>query len=255
MVPDAEPHRVPRPATLAAPAEPFRHRGSCVNTVVMSVYRSPTFPMAAVILGLHAVRPGIASPRLEVTGWSSSARHQIPSGGDSPSRFLRADARLRAGRRRSSIPQERGAAGGPETFRFVDCEWPKWGRAATRSSIVNFHYAIDPRHSPAPGARPSSTIDPGLLQFWMSTGPRGGRPTTAMTTGETVHRPAARFSDCGLRWQRIRRPCASSCGPFTSTRWRRPLPPSSTWSTTDLAESQRERQDRPAQTLMPLSER
>ncbi|MFB3817967.1 MAG: hypothetical protein ACE147_09920 [Candidatus Methylomirabilales bacterium] len=44
-------------------------------------------------------------------------------------------------------------------------------------------------------------IDPGLTQFWISTGQmRVSRHDLYFTIGETVGQPGARFPDCGLTW-------------------------------------------------------
>jgi hypothetical protein len=59
-------------------------------------------------------------------------------------------------------------------------------------------------------------IDPGLLQFWMSSGQLKVPPHDSyLTTGETVGTPAARFSDCGLRWTHIRPPVCLDLWPVT----------------------------------------
>src|SRR5256886_11225855 len=73
--------------------------------------------------------------------------------------------------------------------------------------VLNFHYAIDPRLLACARRTALVDIDPGLLQFWMSSGQLKVPPHDSyLTTGETVGTPAARFSDCGLRWTYIRPP-------------------------------------------------
>jgi hypothetical protein len=48
-------------------------------------------------------------------------------------------------------------------------------------------------------------IDPGLLQYWISTGLLSVHPHDLyFTTGETVGKPGAAFTDCGLAWIPIR---------------------------------------------------
>src|SRR5215510_9166647 len=73
--------------------------------------------------------------------------------------------------------------------------------------LLNFHYAIDPDLLAGFRRTALVDIDPGLLQFWMSSGqipvPRHDR---YLSIGETVGTPEARFPDCGLAWQRIRSP-------------------------------------------------
>src|SRR3989454_4750162 len=122
---------------------------------------------------------------------------------------------------------ERGAAGGPETFRFVDCEWPEVEGVLRRADLLlNFHYAIDPRLLARARRTALVDIDPGLLQVWMSTGQLAVPAHDCyLTTGETVGTPSARFSDCGLRWMYVGRPVCledwpavfdSRCAAFTT---------------------------------------
>ncbi|HEY2554940.1 MAG TPA: hypothetical protein VGI15_06805 [Candidatus Cybelea sp.] len=50
-------------------------------------------------------------------------------------------------------------------------------------------------------------IDPGLLQYWMTSGLLTvARHDLYLTTGETVGKPHAKFPDCGLPWIQIRPP-------------------------------------------------
>src|SRR5205814_2359584 len=80
----------------------------------------------------------------------------------------------------------------------------------------NFHYAIDPRLLACAGRTALVDIDPGLLQFWMSTGQLNVPAHDCyLTTGETVGTPAARFSDCGLQWTHIRPPVCLDLRPVT----------------------------------------
>jgi hypothetical protein len=59
-------------------------------------------------------------------------------------------------------------------------------------------------------------IDPGLLQFWMSTGQLRIAPHDRyFTTGETVGTAGALFPDCGLRWIHIRPPVCIEEWPYT----------------------------------------
>ncbi len=82
--------------------------------------------------------------------------------------------------------------------------------------LLNFHYAIDPRLLACARRTALVDIDPGLLQFWMSTGELDVPPHDCyLTTGETVGTPAALFSDCGLRWTHIRPPVCLDLWPFS----------------------------------------
>ncbi len=122
-----------------------------------------------------------------------------------------------------------------DAFRFVGCEWPDVERVLRRADLLlNFHYAIDPRLLASARRTALVDIDPGLLQFWMST-----RQLTVpahdcyLTTGETVGTPTARFSDCGLRWHRIRPPVCLDLWPFTYDPHAEAFTTVSSWSTTD----------------------
>jgi hypothetical protein len=71
--------------------------------------------------------------------------------------------------------------------------------------LLNFHYSIDPRLLTYFRRTALVDIDPGLLQFWMSTGQlHVPAHDFYFTIGETVGTATARFSDCGLPWHRIR---------------------------------------------------
>ena len=120
-------------------------------------------------------------------------------------------------------------------FRFVGCEWPDVERVLKRADLLlNFHYAIDPRL--LGGARRTALvdIDPGLLQFWISTGQLNVPAHDCyLTTGETVGTPSARFSDCGLPWHRIRPPVCLDLWPFTYDPHAEAFTTVSSWLTTD----------------------
>jgi hypothetical protein len=130
---------------------------------------------------------------------------------------------------------ERGKSGAPETFRFIGCEWRQVEGVLRKADLLlNFHYAIDPFL--LAGARRTALvdIDPGLLQFWISTGQLSVPAHDCyLTTGETVGTPAARFSDCGLHWQRIRPPVCLELWPFTYDARAEAFTTVSSWSTTD----------------------
>ncbi len=57
-------------------------------------------------------------------------------------------------------------------------------------------------------------IDPGLLQYWISTGLLSVHPHDLyFTTGETVGKPSANLSDCDLPWIQIRPPVSLDMWP------------------------------------------
>jgi hypothetical protein len=69
-------------------------------------------------------------------------------------------------------------------------------------------------------------IDPGLLQYWISSGEMlVQRHDLYFTTGETVGKPRAHFPDCGLRWIPIRPPVSLDLWPRT------PAPPEAPFTT------------------------
>ncbi len=73
--------------------------------------------------------------------------------------------------------------------------------------LLNFHYAMAPELLERFRRTALVDIDPGLLQWWLSTGQiRVARHDLHLTIGETVGRPDALFPDCGLAWTRIRPP-------------------------------------------------
>jgi len=120
-------------------------------------------------------------------------------------------------------------------FRFVGCEWPDVERVLKRADLLlNFHYAIDPRLPACARRTPLVDIDPGLPQFWINTGQLDVPARDCyLTPGETVGTPSARFSDCGLPWQRIRPPVCLELWPSTYDPHAEAFTTVSSWSTTD----------------------
>jgi hypothetical protein len=83
--------------------------------------------------------------------------------------------------------------------------------------LLNFYQAIQPRMLAQFRRTALVDIDPGLLQFWISHGQLSVAPHDLyFTTGETVGRPGAKFSDCGLPWIPIRPPVALDLWPYVS---------------------------------------
>ncbi|MBV9646356.1 MAG: glycosyltransferase family 1 protein [Candidatus Eremiobacteraeota bacterium] len=80
--------------------------------------------------------------------------------------------------------------------------------------LLNFHQRIAPWVLELFRRTALVDIDPGLLQYWMSSGDLDVEPHDLyLTTGETVGTPQARFSDCGLTWIRIRPPVSLELWP------------------------------------------
>jgi len=73
--------------------------------------------------------------------------------------------------------------------------------------LLNFHYSMVPELLARFRRTALVDIDPGLFQWWMSTGQLRVAPHDLhLTIGETVGTPGALFPDCGLAWTRIRPP-------------------------------------------------
>jgi hypothetical protein len=130
---------------------------------------------------------------------------------------------------------ERGSQGSPPSFRYVGCGWPDVERVLGQADVLlNFHYAMDPRLLGCARRTALIDIDPGLLQFWMSTGQLAVPPHDCyLTTGETVGTPSARFSDCGLHWHRIRPPVCLDLWPYSFDPRAEAFSTVSSWSTAD----------------------
>src|SRR5437899_3345783 len=116
--------------------------------------------------------------------------------------------------------------------RFIGCTRGEAEAVLRRADVVlNFHYAIDPRLLACARRTALVDIDPGLLQFWMSTGQLDVPPHDCyLTTGETVGSPAARFPDCGLPWIHIRPPVCLDQWPVTYDRRSEVFTTVSSWS-------------------------
>ena len=93
--------------------------------------------------------------------------------------------------------------------------------------LLNFHQRIHPELLARAKRTALVDIDPGLLQYWISSGLLDiPEHDLYFTIGETVGTPAARFPDCGIDWVHIRppvfleewplRPPADPAAPFTT---------------------------------------
>jgi hypothetical protein len=131
---------------------------------------------------------------------------------------------------------ERHDQKGDGSLRFVGCTSSHAEAVLRRADLLlNFHYAIDPRLLTAARRTALVDIDPGLLQYWMSTGQLAvPAHDSYFTTGETVGTPAARFSDCGLPWVRIRPPICLDLWPVASAPSSDAFTTVSSWLTTDF---------------------
>jgi len=81
--------------------------------------------------------------------------------------------------------------------------------------LLNFHYRVDPELLARFQRTTLVDIDPGLLQFWISTGQLTvPQHDVYFTISETVRRPFAKFPDCRISWVRIRAPVSLESWPF-----------------------------------------
>jgi hypothetical protein len=131
---------------------------------------------------------------------------------------------------------DRAAKDDADRFRFVGRSRSEAEAILRRADLLlNFHYAIDPRLLACARRTALVDIDPGLLQFWMSTGQLAVPPHDLyLTTGETVGTAAARFSDCGLRWIHIRPCICLDLWPFVFDAQADAFTTVSSWLTTDF---------------------
>src|SRR5574341_1174201 len=82
--------------------------------------------------------------------------------------------------------------------------------------LLNFQYKIDPALLSCFRRTALVDIDPGLLQFWITTGQLFvPQHDLYFTTGETVGTLSAGFPDCGLPWVHIRPPICLELWPYT----------------------------------------
>ncbi len=124
-----------------------------------------------------------------------------------------ADAESSADREKSAKRQQR-RAGALQYVGTSEAEAKEIFRNA--DLLLNFNHSIEPDLLSCFKRTALVDIDPGLLQFWMSTGQlRIPDHDVYFTTGETVGTPGALFPDCGLPWIRIRPPVCVEAWPFT----------------------------------------
>jgi hypothetical protein len=132
--------------------------------------------------------------RFEPTGRSQFDRRLVD-------RFLRRLSRL--GLDRDVILYRSGESGSLEFVAGDAIQFERMTRDA--DLLLNFDYGIHQDLADRFRRRALVDIDPGLLQFWVS---RGQLQLSVhdryFTTGETVGTEAARFPDCGVRWQHVR---------------------------------------------------
>jgi hypothetical protein len=131
--------------------------------------------------------------------------------------------------------RERGQPVGGDPLRWTGCTWSEVERILRRADLLlNFNYRLEPRLLGYARHSALVDIDPGLLQFWISTGQLAVAPHDLyLTTGETVGTPAAPFSDCGLEWHHIRPPICLDLWPVSYDPQAESFTTVSSWTTTD----------------------
>ena len=96
--------------------------------------------------------------------------------------------------------------------------------------LLNFHQQIHPELLARFQRSALVDIDPGLLQYWMSSGQLNVPDHDLyFTIGETVGTPSARFPDGGRTWIHIRPPVFLDAWPFSPSRSPAPFTTVSSW--------------------------
>ncbi len=96
--------------------------------------------------------------------------------------------------------------------------------------LLNFHQQIHPELLARFKRSALVDIDPGLLQYWMSSGELDVPDHDLyFTIGETVGTPAAKFPDCGRTWIHIRPPVFLGEWPFLPNPAPAPFTTVSSW--------------------------
>ena len=196
-----------------------------MSTVVMSVYKVASFPDGGghfwvylqYALGLR--RLGCEVYWLEQVRPARTPEHETQVLGTFLDRMKRVGLEGRMLLYRA----------GPD---FIGCTRADAESVLRRADLLlNFHYAMDPGLLACARRTALVDIDPGLLQYWISTGQLAVPPHDCyLTTGDTVGTPEARFPDCGLPWIHIRPPVCLDLWPFTPAPRAEAFTTVSSWS-------------------------
>lgn len=96
--------------------------------------------------------------------------------------------------------------------------------------LLNFHQKINPELLARFRRTSLVDIDPGLLQYWISSGQLDVPDHDVyFTIGETVGTPRAKFPDCGIEWIPIRPPVFLEWWPLAISREFAPFTTVSSW--------------------------
>ena len=205
-----------------------------MSTVVMSVYKVASFPDGGGHFWVYLQYAlGLRRLGCEVYWLEQLRPARDPQRGDAMlSTFLERMKRYGLEGKTLLYTMARDGDDGATSPRFIGCTKPEAEAVLRRADLVlNFHYAIDPRLLACARRTALVDIDPGLLQFWISTGQLAVPPHDCyLTTGETVGTPAALFSDCGLPWIHIRPPVCLDQWPVIDERRSDAFTTVSSWS-------------------------
>jgi hypothetical protein len=103
-----------------------------------------------------------------------------------------------------------------QDYEFINVSRSEAAAVFSRADLLlNFYHRIDPALLACFRRTALVDIDPGLLQFWISTG-QLQIPThdVYFTIGETVGTSTAKFPDCSLPWIHIRPPVCLESWPY-----------------------------------------
>jgi hypothetical protein len=102
-----------------------------------------------------------------------------------------------------------------EDLEFVNCTASQAQQVFRDADLLlNFHQRMDRRMLEQFRLTALVDIDPGLLQYWITSGLLSVAPHDLyFTTGETVGTEHAKFPDCGLAWIHIRPPVSLDLWP------------------------------------------
>lgn len=118
-----------------------------------------------------------------------------------------------------------------EDQQFVNCTL-SYAQQIFRDAdlLLNFHQGMDPRMLERFRRTALVDIDPGLLQYWISSGLLPvARHDLYFTTGETVGKATAKFPDCGVQWIQIRPPISLELWPRVPPPINAPFTTVSNW--------------------------